>query len=66
MKQIVLITVLLAVVTFAIFGCLYIFEFLSYEAALTNLAKVVAAIVLIGACSALIALLMAGNKKPPE
>ena len=51
MKQIAIITVILTVITIAVFGCLYIFEFLSYESAWNNLAKVVAAIVLLGVCS---------------
>ena len=65
MKQIVVITAILAVITIAIFGCLYIFEIMSPEIALTNLTKVVAAIVLLGGCSALISFLT-GNKKEPR
>jgi len=62
MKQIASISAILAVITVAIFGCLYIFGLLSAETATSNLLKVVAAIVLLGGCSALVAL-FAGNKK---
>jgi hypothetical protein len=65
MKQIVIITAVLAVITIAIFGCLYIFELMSPEIALTNLTKVVAAIVLLGGCSALISFLTVNKKEPP-
>jgi len=65
MKQIVAITAILAVITIAIFGCLYIFEIVSPEIALTNLTKVVAAIVLLGGCSALITFLTGQKKEPP-
>jgi hypothetical protein len=65
MKQIVVITAILAVITIAIFGCLYIFELMSPEIALTNLTKVVAAIVLLGGCSALISFLTGNKKEPP-
>jgi hypothetical protein len=65
MKQIVVITAILAVITIAIFGCLYIFELMSPEIALTNLIKVVAAIVLLGGCSALISFLTGNKKEPP-
>lgn len=66
MKQLAIITVALAVITIAVFGCLYIFGMMSYESALTNLARVVGAIVLLGVCSAVIALLMGGKKQPPQ
>jgi hypothetical protein len=66
MKQIVVITAILAVITIAIFGCLYIFEIISPEIALTNLTKVVAAIVLLGGCSALISFLTGNKKEPPR
>ena len=65
MKQIVIITAVLAVITIAIFGCLYIFELMSPEIALTNLTKIVAAIVLLGGCSALITALTGKKKEPP-
>lgn len=66
MKQLAIITVALAVITIAVFGCLYIFGMMSYESALTNLARVVGAIVLLGVCSAVIGLLMGGKKQPPQ
>jgi len=65
MKQIVVITAVLAVITIAIFGCLTIFDLMSPATAWTNLAKVVAAIVLLGGCSALITLLTGSKKEPP-
>ncbi len=65
MKQIVTITAMLAVIAIAIFGCLYIFEILSPETAVSNLGKIVAAIVLLGACSALITALTGKKKGPP-
>ena len=65
MKQIVTITAILAVITIAIFGCLYIFEVISPETALSNLVKVVGAIVLLGGCSALVTLLTGSKKEPP-
>jgi hypothetical protein len=66
MKQILTITVVLAVFAIAIVGSLYIFEVLSYEVAMSNLLKVVAAIVLLGSCSAVIAFLMRSKKEPPN
>ena len=65
MKKILTITVVLSVFAVATVGCLYIFDMLSYEDAMSNLLKVVAAIVLLGGCSALIAFLMRTNKEPP-
>jgi len=65
MKKIVTITAVLAVITAATVGCLYIFGVLSFEVAMSNLLKVVAAIVLLGGCSALIAFLMDSRKEPP-
>lgn len=58
MKQILMITAILSILAVALFGCLYIFEVLSYESALSNLMKFVAAIVLLGGCSALVMALM--------
>jgi uncharacterized SAM-binding protein YcdF (DUF218 family) len=66
MKQILTITVVLAVFAIAIVGSLYIFEVLSYEVAMSNLLKAVAAIVLLGGCSAVIAFLMRSRKEPPN
>lgn len=62
MKQILTITVVLAILTAAIVGCLFIFEVMSLEDATSNLFKVVGAIVLLGACSAAISALMAAKK----
>jgi len=66
MKQILTVTFVLAVLAIAIVGSLYIFEVLNYEAAMSNLLKVVAAIVLLGSCSAVIAFLMRSKKEPPN
>ena len=65
MKQIISITAVLAVITVAIVGCLYIFEVLSYDNSVSILLKAVAAIVLLGGCSALVAFLMRPKKEPP-
>jgi len=53
------------VITVAIVGCLYIFEILSYENSVSILVKAVAAIVLLGSCSVLVAFLMRPKKEPP-
>jgi type IV secretory pathway VirB2 component (pilin) len=66
MKQIVSISAVLAVISVAIFGCLYIFGLMSPEAALSNLLKVVAAIALLGGCSALVVFLMGSKKEPTD
>ena len=50
---------------FFIVGCLYIFEVLSYDNSVSILLKAVAAIVLLGGCSALVAFLMRPKKEPP-
>ena len=65
MKQIISITAVLAVITVAIVGCLYIFEVLSYENSVSIVLKAVSAIVLLGACSVLITFLMGSRKEPP-
>ena len=62
MKQILTITVVLAVLATAFVGCLFIFEVMSYEDAMSNLLKVVGVIVLLGACSAAISALMSARK----
>ena len=66
MKQIVVVTMVLAVLGVACVGCLYIFEILSYTEAMSNLLKVEAAIILLGGCSALIAYVMGTRKAPPN
>jgi len=65
MKKILTITVVLSVFAAATVGCLYIFDILSFEDSVSNLLKLVAVIVLLGGCSALIAFLMRSNKEPP-
>ena len=66
MKQIGSITFVLAVFAVAIVGCLYIFDILSYEDSVSNLLEVVAAIVLLGGCLALITFLTRSKKEPPN
>lgn len=62
MKPIVTITVLLAILAFAIIGVLYIFEMITVDSATSTLIKVEAAIILLGGCSALVALLTGSRK----
>lgn len=62
MKPIVTITVLLAILAFAIIGVLYIFGMISADSATDILIKVEAAIILLGGCSALVALLTRSGK----
>ena len=64
MKQILSIALVLVVLAVAILGCLAIFDVMSYEYAMSNLMKVVAAIVLLGSCSAAITALMRSKKEP--
>lgn len=61
MKQIVVITVILTVIAIAILGCLYIFEIMNPDAVFDSLVKVVAAILLLGGCTALIKVLTGGK-----
>ncbi len=58
MKTIAIISAVLAVLAIAITGCLYIFGVSDFEQSVSLLMKVVAAIVLLGGCAALIAVLM--------
>lgn len=62
MKQILTITVVLAVLASALVGCLFIFDVMSYEDAMSNLLKVVGVILLLGVCSAVITALMGAKK----
>jgi len=62
MKPIITITVLLAILAFAIIGVLYIFEMISADYATDTLIKVEAAIILLGGLSALVALLTKSKK----
>ena len=62
MKPIITITVLLAILALAIIGVLYIFEMISVDYATSTLIKVEAAIILLGGCSALVALLTSSKK----
>jgi len=65
MRKILTFTAVLAVFAIATVGCLFVFEVLNYEDAMSNLLKVVAAILLLGGCSALIAFLMRPRNEPP-
>ena len=58
MKQIINTAGVLILIAVAIFGCLYIFGVMSFDSILGNLLKIVAAIVLLGACWALVAMMM--------
>ena len=62
MKPIITITVLLAFLSLAIIGVLYIFEMISVDYATSTLIKVEAAIIFLGGCSVVVALLT-GSKK---
>lgn len=66
MKQIVSISAILAVISVAIFGCLYIFGLMSPDRVASNLVKVLAAIVLLGGCGALVMALSGSRKGPPD
>jgi len=57
MKRIISISAVLIVLAIAIFGCLVIFEFVSMDDALSNLSKIVAMVVLLGGCVAVITML---------
>ena len=65
MKQIVTVSAILSVLAIAIFGCLIIFDVISFDAGLTNLFKIVGALVLLGACAALITFFVRSGKEPP-
>ena len=66
MKQILSISLVLVVLAVAILGCMAIFGAVSYEYAMSNLMKIVAAIVLLGGCSALITFLLRSKKESSE
>ncbi len=66
MKQIGIICVFFFVLLFAIVGCLYIFDVMSYEASKSAVVRFGAAIVLLGACSAAVTMLLGGKKEPQD
>jgi hypothetical protein len=66
MRQIVLISVFFLVLLLATLGCLLIFEVLSFEAARSSAIRFGSAIVLLGACSALLTLLMRRGNRPGD
>ena len=56
MNQIVSVAGILAILAIAIFGCLLIFDIVSFGTAGANLLRVIAAIALLAVCAALIAI----------
>jgi hypothetical protein len=58
MKQIVNVAGVLILIAVAIFGCLYIFGVMGLDSILSNLLKIVAAVVLLAICWALVAMMM--------
>ena len=66
MKPILLVTLVLAIITLAIVGCLTIFGIITMEAATSFLIKAEAVIILLGGCSAVISLLVGGANKNPQ
>lgn len=65
MRQILTVIAVLSVFALAIIGCLWIFGIISFDAAASNLVKIVAAIALLGGCAAVIAILMGPKDEPP-
>ena len=63
MRQIAIVCAFFIVVMLAIVGCMYIFDVISLAAARSYMLKFGAAIVLLGVCSALVALMMGGKKE---
>ena len=66
MKMIIKITLILAVLFLAIMGSLYIFEVIPVDELQDLSIKAGAAILLLGGCSALIALLTGRKKEAPD
>ena len=58
MKRIVNVAGVLILIAVAIFGCLYIFGVMGLDSILSNLLKIVAAVVLLAICWALVAMMM--------
>ena len=65
MRQIAIVCAFFVVILVAVVGLLVIFDMLSFEAGMSMMLKFGAAIVLLGACSALIAFMM-GKKEGSE
>ena len=63
MKNIAILFAILAILAVALVGTLYIFEAQTKEQAIDLLIKIEAGILLLGACSALVAALVGGKKK---
>jgi hypothetical protein len=63
MRNIIVISLFLAIVAFAVIGSMYIFEARTGEQALELLLKTGGVILLLGGCSAAISLLLSGGKK---
>ncbi len=66
MRQIFIIIAVLSILALAVMGCLWIFGIISFDAAASNLVKVVAAIALLGGCAAIVAILMGSKNNPPD
>jgi hypothetical protein len=67
MRNIVIAFLLLGIVGLAIIGCLYIFDLRTGEQALELLLKTEGALLLLGACSFGVSLLLGGaNNKSPD
>jgi hypothetical protein len=62
MKQIINVAGVLILIAVAIFGCLYIFGVMGFDTILSNLLKIVGAIILLGICWALVAVMMGGKE----
>ena len=65
MKNILIAVVVLSILAAAIAGCLLIFDAIPADVAISYLTKFIGATALLGACSALVAFLLASNKAPP-
>jgi hypothetical protein len=63
MKKTLIITAFFAIITAAVFGFLVIFDAISIDASLRLLVKFEAAIVLLGACTMLLAYLFKNNSE---
>ena len=63
MRTTIILFLFLAIIGFAVIGCLYIFDVKTGEDALELLLKTEGAILLLGGCSVVISLLLAGANK---
>lgn len=63
MRQIAMVCGILIVLLLATIGCLFIFGIMSLDSAVSNIVKLSAAIVLLGACAAAIKMMMGKKEK---